>query len=106
MSSSVGELFRLVGAVEYALLSVESIELIVEAFEGLLMCLPYRRASNVWALAVGEVGDVVAVLSDGGSYACSNLDVPTGLTERSRVILGWIRARRIRRMQAKSCSSK
>jgi hypothetical protein len=35
--SPIGELLRLVGAVEYALLSVESMELIVEAFDGLLM---------------------------------------------------------------------
>lgn len=100
MSSPMGELLRLVGAVEYALLSVESMELIVEAFDGLLMCMPCRRDSNVCELAVGEVGDVVAMLCDGGAYAFSNFEVPTGLTERSCSILVSVSTRRICRGQA------
>lgn len=40
------------------------------------------------------------MLCDGGSYAFSNLDVPTGLTERSRVMLELVCARRICRSQA------
>jgi hypothetical protein len=76
-------------------LSVESMELIVDAFEALLMCMPCRRASNVLELAVGEVGDVVSTLCDGGAYAFSNFEVPTGLIERSRGILGSGYARRI-----------
>jgi hypothetical protein len=49
----------------------------------------------VCELAVGEVGDVVATLCDGGAYAFSNFEVPTGLIERSRDILESVSARRI-----------
>jgi hypothetical protein len=49
----------------------------------------------VCELAVGEVGDVVATLCDGGAYALSNFDVPTGLIERSRDMLESVSARRI-----------
>lgn len=95
MFSPIGELLRLVGAVEYALLPSDSMELIVEAFDGLLMWMACRRASKVFVLAVGEVGEVVATLCDGGAYAFSNLDVPTGLIERSRDMLQRMSARRI-----------
>jgi hypothetical protein len=95
MLSPIGELLRLVGAVEYALLSVEGMELIVEAFDALLICMPCRRASNVCELADGEVGDVVLMSCDGGAYAFSNLEVPTGLIERSRDILRFVFAKRM-----------
>lgn len=101
MFSPIGELLRLVGAVEYVWLSMESIELIVEAFDGLLTWIACRRESNMFEVAVGEVGDVLATLCDGGAYAFSNLDVPTGLTERSGDILGSVlAARRISLIQA------
>jgi hypothetical protein len=51
----MGELLRLVGAVEYALLSKDRIESIVEAFEALLICMACRRGSYVGELGVGEV---------------------------------------------------
>jgi hypothetical protein len=44
---------------------------------------------------VGEVGEVVVTLCDGGAYALSNFEVPTGLIERSRDILGSVSAGRI-----------
>jgi hypothetical protein len=37
------------------------------------------------------------MLCDGGAYAFSNFEVPTGLIERSRCILGSVCARRISR---------
>jgi len=83
-----------VGAVEYALFA-ERIESIVDAFEALLMCMAFRRGSYVGELGVGEVVDLGAVLCDGGAYSLSNLEVPTGLIERCRCILGSVCARRI-----------
>ena len=54
-SPPIGELFRLVGAVEYARLSAERMESMVDAFEALLIWMECRRGLNVGELGVGEV---------------------------------------------------